>query len=56
MAYCDILQTVSERAHVSEREMEREMKTAIRRAGLTCSPQELIEAVVACLIKKDDIS
>ncbi len=56
MTFRDIVKVLSEKEHISSKEIQREMQTAIRCAGLTCSPQELIESVVAFVTKEDYIS
>ncbi len=56
MTYRDIVKALSKKEQVSQKQIEREMKKAIRNAGLNCSPQALIEKVAMLATREDYIS
>lgn len=55
MNYNEILRQLAIKENVSVKEIEKEMKTAIKSAGLDCSVKEFIETTTAALILKKTI-
>ncbi len=56
MTFNGIIKALSVKEHMDECQICTEMEEAVRQAGLRCSPQELIENVVALIVSKDYIS
>ena len=54
MNYNKILRQIADRENISVKEVENEMRIAIKMAGLDCSPKEFIETT-ARLVKERTI-
>ncbi len=52
MTYNEILKHLSDKENVSVKEIENEMVTALRSAGLDCSAKEFIEKTVTLVKEK----
>lgn len=52
MKYKDIIKRIAQQEQVTEKEVEEDMKAALRMAGLDCSVKEFIETAALLCQKK----